>query len=143
MKYFAHGLFVLGLTLSLQATAANNLIGQYNGKIKEVSGYPGSAGDTCTVTIGTASNYGGSTSFSINGIEPILFENRQIDKDIDSGKKLIKLMTGGSVYKDKEVVVVKLGDDGTPTYVKTMRMSNSTHTKKSIDCDGLVKKQAG
>lgn len=129
-----------GCSVSIMALAGNNLPGTYEGKIKEVTGYPGQAGDPCVVKIGTADNYGGSTTFSINGVEPILFENIHIDKQLDNQKKAIKLHSPGSPTKDVEVVFMRMGENSLPTYIKMFRKNSLLHQEKSIDCDGLTRK---
>ena len=133
-------ILAVGYSVSIMALAANDLPGTYEGTIKEVTGYPGQAGDPCVVTIGTADAYGGSTTFSINGVNPILFENIHIDKQLDNQKKAIKLVSPGSPTKDVEVVFMRMGDNSLPTYVKMLRKNSLMHQVKSIDCDGLTRK---
>jgi hypothetical protein len=128
-----------GFCLSLPALAADSLVGEYEGKIKEVDGYAGQAGDACVVKIGTAADYGGSTTFGVNDVDTILFEDRHVDKLLDSERKVIKLITPGGPGKDVQIVIMKLGEDRAPTYLKMVRKKPVQHTHKFIDCDGLVK----
>lgn len=133
-------LLAVGCVIPMTALSGNALPGTYEGKIKEVSGYPGQAGEACVVRIGTASDYGGSTTFSISDVDTILFENVHVDKQLDYKKDVVKLVSPGSATGDTEIVVMRMGSDGLPTYLKLIRRNDRTLRMKSIDCDALTRK---
>jgi hypothetical protein len=134
--------FATILGMSLSALAGNNLPGYYEGKIREVNGYPGQAGEPCIVKIETRADYGGSTAFSVNDVDQFLFETTTVNKVAQSERRVIRLVSppraqGGDI----EIVVMKLGENRWPVYLKMLRKNDYQHTlEKSIDCEGLVRR---
>ncbi len=122
--------------------AADQLPGVYDGKLSESDGYPGGKGDPFVVTIGKKEIYGGSMTFGIDNVDPILFETRTVDKQLQPGQRTVKLVSPGRSEQDVEIEIVfmKLGAGGKPVFLKMMRTKPQKHTQKSIACGNLVGK---
>jgi hypothetical protein len=133
-------MLIAGLSMAFPAVAATNLPGEYEGKIKEVEDYSGKVGETCVVKIGSSDRYGGSTSFSVNDVDTMLFENKNVDAALASGDQQIKLHTPGRQLAGSETVNLKLRPDGTVQYLKLMRYTKALNTRKTIACGDLTRK---
>ena len=140
MNAFKYAALILGSTLAFQACAYENLLGEYTGKISSVEGYSGKVGDPCAVMVGTSDMYGGSLVFEIRNIEKLLMETRNVEKALTRKSDIVKLLTPGSSGKPAEIVVMKLGDDGTMHSLMLKRFWNQQHRETSVTCSDLLKK---
>lgn len=131
---------VLGSTLAFQACAYENLLGEYTGKISSVEGYSSKVGDPCAVMVGTSDMYGGSLVFEIRNVEKLMMETRNVEKALQKKSDTVKLHTPGSSGKPAEIVVMKLGGDGTMQSVMLKRFWNQQHRENSVTCGDLLKK---
>ena len=132
---------ILGSTLAFQACAFENLVGEYIGKLSSVEGYRANVGDPCAVLVGKSDMYGGSLVFEIRDVEKLTMETRNVEKALKPKSDTVKIHTPGSSFdKPAEIVVMKLGDDGTMQSLKLMRHWGQQHREQSVTCGDLLKK---
>ena len=135
--YFA---LFLGMTMSCQALAYENLIGEYVGKLTDVEGYSGDTGDPCTVTVVNSDMYGGALVFEIRNAEKLSMETRSVQKALEQQGNLVRVVTPGSSAKPAEIVVMVLARNGTLRSLKLMQKWGARHQEKSVTCGDLSKK---
>ena len=132
---------ILGSTLAFQASAYENLVGEYTGKLSSVEGYSSNVGDSCAVMVGTSDMYGGALTFEIPNFDKLLVETRNVEKELKKKPDSVKFQApGGGGGKPIEIVVMKLGDDGTMQSLMLKRIWKQQQQEKSVTCGDLLKK---
>ena len=130
--------FTIGACIAGQALADVGLIGNYEGKLKEVDGFSGHPGDTCTVTVSSSDLFGGAIIFDIANSVKLSVEKRRVESALEPGAPEAKWATPGGSTKPVEIVFVKLGDDGVMKAL-TLRLKYPVqHQEKSIVCSDLL-----
>ena len=128
---------------SFPALAYENLIGEYEGKFKGENDYGKQEGDSCTVKIGKSDRYsGGSVSFAVSGVDEIHFDVRSVSDALAAGGHEVKLgaRTAAHSGQDREIVYLKLREDGAVAFIKLTRKPPRQHIERSISCGDLTKK---
>ena len=136
LKYFAP--IVFGSFIAANAWAFENLLGDYEGKIKNLAGYSGQANDACRVTVARSDLYGGAVSFEIHGAEKLLVEESRVAKDYQPGIPEISWVTPGSSPRQPgEVVSATFRDNGSMKSLKLLIKHSALHQVKHILCGEL------
>jgi len=126
----------------LQVLAGDNLIGEYDGKVKYVEGHSGKAGDACVASITPTTTFSGSLKFSLNDAETFEFDQKKINDLVQSGKKQFALKNVPAMGKDGiEILNLSLRENGTLSFLKLSRIVKYQHSNnKVIACSGLKKR---
>jgi len=129
---------VLGACLAADAWAFEEMLGDYEGKIRNLSAYRGQVDDVCRVTVARSDLYGGAVSFEIRGAEKLLVEERRVTKDYRPGVPEVSWVTPGSPPQGPgEVVGATFRNDGSLMSLKLLLRYAASHQVKFIVCGDL------
>lgn len=131
---------LLGAALVTPAWAFEQLLGRYEGKIKQVEGYSAQLDASCSVNVGKADLFGGAVTFEVQGIEKLLVEQRRVEADLKPGSAELKWVTPGSSGKPVEVVTLRLKGDGSPQSLRLFLRWSAQHREKAIICGELSRR---
>jgi hypothetical protein len=128
---------VLGACLAADASAFETMLGDYEGKIRNLSAYRGKVGDVCRVTVARSDLYGGAVSFEIRGAEKLLVEERRVAKDYRPGVPEASWVTPGGTGRPGELVGTTFRNDGSLMGLKLLLKDAASHQVKFIVCGDL------
>lgn len=129
---------LLAICVSSSAWAYDDLLGDYEGKIRNLAGHSGQVADACKVTLARSPLYGGSVSFEIHGADKLMVEERRVAAEYRPGRPEIEWVTpGGSPDKPGEVVSATFRKDGSLKSIRLLRKYAASQQVKFILCGEL------
>jgi hypothetical protein len=134
-------LLLIAALTPIDAHAYQDLIGEYQGHVKQSEGYDTHAGDPCVAKITQSDLYGGSLSFSLNGVDAIVFEIPKVSAAMKTGGGKVQLLSKPQrPDQDAEMVYMVLRKNRSLLLLRLTRADPRSSSKRFVACGALEKK---
>ena len=134
-------LLLIAASSPIEAQIHQNLVGEYQGHVKQSDGYDIHAGDPCVAKITKSDLYGGSLSFSLDSADTIVIEIPKISAAMWVGGRKVQLLPKPErPDQDVKMVFMILRKNDCLLILRLSRANPQSGSKRLIACGELLRK---